>query len=55
MMKKQVISTTNVLGNLNEIFEAEGISKVLLVCDAAFEYLQTKEEYLKKGRVREKI
>lgn len=47
MMKKQVISTTNVLGNLNEIFEAEGISKVLLVCDAAFEYLQTKEEYLK--------
>lgn len=45
-MKQQVVSTTSVLGELNKIFETEGISKVLLVCDAAFKYLQTKEEYL---------
>ncbi len=47
MMKQQVISTTTVLKKLNEIFEAERISKVLFVCDTAFEYLQTKDEYLK--------
>lgn len=46
-MKQQVISTTDVLNRLNNIFETEGISKVLLVCDSAFDYLQTKEEYLK--------
>lgn len=46
-MKQQVISTTDVLNRLNDIFEIEGISKVLLVCDSAFDYLQTKEEYLK--------
>uniref|UniRef100_UPI004055D866 phosphonoacetaldehyde reductase n=1 Tax=Acetatifactor sp. TaxID=1872090 RepID=UPI004055D866 len=46
-MKQQVISTTDVLNRLNNIFETEGISKVLLVCDSAFGYLQTKEEYLK--------
>lgn len=47
MMKQQVISTNDVLEKLNEIFETERISKVLLVCDTAFGYLQTKDEYLK--------
>ena len=47
MVKQQVISTNNVLEKLNEIFIAERISKVLLVCDTAFAYLQTKDEYLK--------
>ncbi len=46
-MKQQVISTTNVIEKLNDIFKTENISKVLLVCDSAFDYLQTKEEYLK--------
>lgn len=46
-MKQQVISTTDVLNRLNNIFETERISKVLLVCDSVFDYLQTKEEYLK--------
>ncbi len=46
-MKQQVISTTNVIDELNHIFDQEQISKVLLVCDSAFDYLQTKDEYLK--------
>lgn len=46
-MKQQVISTTDVIEQMNNIFETENISKVLLVCDSAFDYLQTKEEYLK--------
>ena len=46
-MKQHVISTTNVMDELNHIFAQEQISKVLLVCDSAFEYLQTKDEYLK--------
>ena len=46
-MKQQVISTTDVIELMNNIFETENISKVLLVCDSAFDYLQTKEEYLK--------
>ena len=46
-MKQQVISTTNVLERLNNIFETESISNVLLVCDSSFEYLQTKNEYSK--------
>lgn len=45
-MKQQVISTINVTNKLNEIFQNENISKVLLVCDSAFDYLETKEEYL---------
>ena len=45
-MKQLVISTTDVLNRLNNIIETEGISKVLLVCDSAFDYLQTKDEYL---------
>ena len=46
-MKQQVISTTNVVEKLNDIFKTDNISKVLLVCDSAFDYLQTKEAYLK--------
>lgn len=46
-MKQQVISTTNVIEKLNDIIKTENISKVLLVCDSAFDYLQTKEDYLK--------
>lgn len=46
-MKQHVISTTNVMDELNHIFAQEQFSKVLLVCDSAFEYLQTKDEYLK--------
>lgn len=46
-MKQQVISTINVTTKLNEIIHNENISKLFLVCDAAFDFLQTKEEYLK--------
>lgn len=46
-MEQQVISTKNVLNEINAIFKREQISKVLLVCDSSFDYLSTKEEYLK--------
>lgn len=46
-MKQQVITTTKVVEQLNHILETEHRSKVLLVCDSAFDYLQTREEYLK--------
>ena len=45
-MAQQIISTTDVKGYLGEIFEKEKIHKVLLVCDGAFDYLQTKDEYM---------
>ena len=45
-MAQQTISTTDVKGYLGEIFEKEKIHKVLLVCDGAFDYLQTKDEYM---------
>lgn len=45
-MAQQIISTTDVKGYLGEIFEKEKIHKVLLVCDGAFDYLQTKDEYI---------
>lgn len=46
-MGQQIILTTEVVERLNNIFDSKCISKVLLVCDSAFDYLQTKEEYLK--------
>lgn len=46
-MGQQIISTIEVVERLNNIFDSKCISKVLLVCDSAFDYLQTKEEYLK--------
>lgn len=45
-MAQQTISTTDVKENLRQIFEKEKIHKVLLVCDGAFDYLQTKDEYM---------
>lgn len=45
-MAQQIISTTDVKGYLGEIFEKEKIHKVLFVCDGAFDYLQTKDEYI---------
>ena len=45
-MAQQTISTTDVKENLRQIFEKEKIHKVLLVCDGAFDYLQTKDEYI---------
>ena len=45
-MAQQTISTTDVKGYLGEIFEKEKIHKVLLVCDGAFDYLRTKDEYM---------
>lgn len=45
-MVQQTISTTDVKENLRQIFEKEKIHKVLLVCDGAFDYLQTKDEYM---------
>ena len=45
-MAQQTISTTDEKAYLREIFEKEKIHKVLLVCDGAFEYLQTKDEYI---------
>ena len=45
-MAQQIISTTDVKGYLGQIFEKEKIHKVLLVCDGAFDYLQTKDEYM---------
>lgn len=45
-MAQQTILTTDVKGYLGQIFEKEKIHKVLLVCDGAFDYLQTKDEYM---------
>ena len=45
-MAQQTISTTDVKEYLRQIFEKEKIHKVLLVCDGAFDYLQTKDEYM---------
>lgn len=45
-MAQQTISTTDVKEYLRQIFEKEKIHKVLLVCDGAFDYLQTKDEYI---------
>lgn len=45
-MAQHTISTTDVKGYLEQIFEKEKIHKVLLVCDGAFDYLQTKNEYM---------
>lgn len=45
-MAQQTISATDVKENLRQIFEKEKIHKVLLVCDGAFDYLQTKDEYM---------
>lgn len=45
-MAQQTISTTDVKGYLGELFEKEKIHKVLLVCDGAFDYLRTKDEYM---------
>ena len=45
-MAQQTISTTDVKENLRQIFEKEKIHKVLLVCDGAFDYLRTKDEYM---------
>ncbi len=45
-MAQQTISTTDVKRYLGEIFEKEKIHKVLLVCDGAFDYLRTKDEYM---------
>ena len=45
-MAQHTISTTDVKENLRQIFEKEKIHKVLLVCDGAFDYLQTKDEYM---------
>lgn len=46
-MNQQVIETVKVAEVLTEIFEKEQTKKAMLVCDAAFSFLQTKEEYLK--------
>lgn len=45
-MNQQVIETTKVKEQLAELFEKEQSKKLLLVCDAAFSFLKTKEEYL---------
>lgn len=45
-MEQQVISTIDVKEQLEKIFEKEKLTKILLVCDSAFQFLQTKEEYL---------
>ena len=45
-MAQQTISTTDVKEYLSQIFEKEKIHKVLLVCDGAFDYLRTKDEYM---------
>ena len=45
-MAQQIISTTDVKKCLEQIFEKEKIHKVLLVCDGAFDYLKTKDEYM---------
>lgn len=45
-MKQQIISTTKVKEQLGDILKKENSKKVLLVCDSAFPFLKTKEEYL---------
>lgn len=45
-MSQQVIETTKVKEQLQGIFEKEQSKRVMLVCDLAFDFLQTKEEYL---------
>lgn len=45
-MKQKVIISTSVKEQLSELWKKHGIKKILLVCDSAFEYLQTRSEYL---------
>lgn len=45
-MSQQIITTTNVRECLQNIFKKENIKKILFVCDSAFPFLKTKEEYL---------
>lgn len=46
MEKQQVIVSTEIKQQLNEICEKHGIKKLMLVCDSSFEYLLPREEYL---------
>ena len=45
-MGQQIITTTNVRECLQKIFKKENIKKIFFVCDSAFSFLKTKEEYL---------
>lgn len=46
MSKQQVIVSTEIKQQINEICKKHQIKKILLVCDSSFPYLTTREEYL---------
>lgn len=46
MKKQQVIVSTEIKQQLNEICKKQQIKKILLVCDSSFQYLLPREEYL---------
>lgn len=46
MLKQEIIVTTNTREQINEICARHNIKKLLLVCDSAFRFLLTREEYL---------
>ena len=45
-MNQKIIVSTDVKNELQKIWEKHDIKKVLVVCDAAFSFLETHEEYL---------
>ena len=45
-MNQEIIVSTEIKKQLSILCEKHGFKKILLVCDAAFSFLKTKEEYL---------
>lgn len=45
-MNQKIIVSTEIKKQLSILCEKHGIKKILLVCDSAFSFLKTKEEYL---------